>query len=40
MPPIFEYEFNTEVYKGKVSFPTGVFLNGEFVDGSDQTTIE
>ncbi|KAI5890648.1 aldehyde dehydrogenase [Schizophyllum commune H4-8] len=36
----FTYEFNTPSFKGKVSFPTGVFLNGEFVDGKDKATID
>ena len=36
----FTYEFNTPSFKGKVDFPTGVFLNGEFVDGSEKGTIE
>ncbi|KAI6000378.1 aldehyde dehydrogenase [Pisolithus orientalis] len=34
MPSIFTHEFNTPVYKGKVSFNTGLFINGQFVDGS------
>ncbi|KAI6141255.1 aldehyde dehydrogenase [Pisolithus tinctorius] len=40
MPSIFTHEFNTPVYKGKVSFNTGLFINGQFVDGSDGTTID
>ncbi|KAL1680432.1 aldehyde dehydrogenase domain-containing protein [Schizophyllum commune] len=36
----FTYEFNTPSFKGKVNFPTGVFLNGEFVDGKDKATID
>ncbi|KAI6042822.1 aldehyde dehydrogenase [Pisolithus marmoratus] len=40
MPTTFTHEFNTPVYKGKVSFNTGLFINGQFVDGSDGTTIE
>jgi len=40
MPSIFTHEFDTPVYKGKVSINTGLFINGQFVDGSDKTTIE
>ncbi|KAI6146136.1 aldehyde dehydrogenase [Pisolithus tinctorius] len=40
MPTIFNHVFNTPVYKGEVSFSTGLFINGEFVDGSDGTTID
>ena len=40
MPTVFTREFNTPVYKGKVSFNTGLFIDGKFVDGSDKTTIK
>ncbi|KAI6042816.1 aldehyde dehydrogenase [Pisolithus marmoratus] len=40
MPTVFTHEFNTPVYKGKVCFNTGLFINGQFVDGSDRTTID
>ncbi|KAI6095802.1 hypothetical protein F5141DRAFT_628181 [Pisolithus sp. B1] len=40
MPTVFTHEFNTPVYKGKVSFDTGLFIDGQFVDGSDGTTID
>ncbi|KAI6122417.1 aldehyde dehydrogenase [Pisolithus thermaeus] len=40
MPTVFAHEFDTPVYKGKVSFNTGLFINGQFVDGSDRTTID
>lgn len=40
MPEVFSYEFNSEVWKGKTEFNTGLFLGGEFVDGSDKETIE
>jgi hypothetical protein len=40
MPPKFTYEFNTHAFKGKSSFEAGVFIDGKFVDGSDNTTIE
>jgi len=36
----FSYEFDTPSYKGSVSFPTGVFINGQFSAGSEGTTIE
>ncbi|TEB19307.1 aldehyde dehydrogenase [Coprinellus micaceus] len=40
MPARFEYEFDTPVYKGSTSFETGLFIGGDFVDGSDLGTIE
>lgn len=40
MPSTFAHEFNAPAFKGKVSFSTGIFINGQFVDGSDNTTIE
>ena len=36
----FTHEFKTATFSGKVSFPTGVYINGEFRDGSDGTTID
>jgi aldehyde dehydrogenase (NAD+) len=36
----FNYEFNSGAFKGKVHFPTGVFINGEFFSGSEETTIQ
>ncbi|KAF9461035.1 aldehyde dehydrogenase [Collybia nuda] len=36
----FSHEWDTPVFKGKTSFPTGLFINGQFVDGSDKTTID
>ncbi|KAK7052618.1 aldehyde dehydrogenase [Favolaschia claudopus] len=36
----FTQDFNTESFKGKVSFPTGLFIGGEFRDGGDKTTID
>ena len=35
MPNVFEYEFNTEQFKGKVKFNTGLYIGGKFVDGVD-----
>ncbi|KAK7049893.1 hypothetical protein VNI00_005323 [Paramarasmius palmivorus] len=40
MSTSFSHEFNTPSYKGKVSFPTGLFIDGKFVDGGDKTTID
>jgi len=40
MPEIFSYEWDTDVYKGKTSFNTGLFINGQYVDGCKGTTIE
>jgi predicted TIM-barrel enzyme len=36
----FSYEFDFETFKGKVNFPTGTFIDGEFSAGSNNTTIE
>ncbi|KAG5729591.1 Aldehyde dehydrogenase [Termitomyces sp. T112] len=36
----FTHEWNTPAHKGKTSFPTGLFINGQFVDGSDGKEIE
>jgi hypothetical protein len=36
----FTHEFITESFKGKVSFPTGIFIDGEYSAGSEKTTIE
>ncbi|KAL1744645.1 aldehyde dehydrogenase domain-containing protein [Schizophyllum fasciatum] len=36
----FTHEFNTPSFKGKVDFPTGVFINGEFADGGDKGLID
>ena len=40
MPETFTYKFDTPVFKGETSFSTGLFINNEWVDGSDNTTIE
>jgi len=40
MPSTFTYEWDTPKYKGKTSFNTGLFIGGEFVDGSNGTTID
>ncbi|KAI5900089.1 aldehyde dehydrogenase [Schizophyllum commune H4-8] len=36
----FSYEFKTPAYTGKVNFPTGVFIDGKFSEGSGKTTID
>ncbi|KAI0042012.1 indole-3-acetaldehyde dehydrogenase [Auriscalpium vulgare] len=40
MSTTFTYEFDTEAYKGKVSFPTGIFIDGQFSAGSEGKTID
>ncbi|KAF8337184.1 aldehyde dehydrogenase [Amanita rubescens] len=40
MPSVFTHEFDTSVYKGKTQFNTGLFINGQFLDGSDNTYID
>jgi aldehyde dehydrogenase (NAD+) len=40
MPSTFSHEWNTPVYKGKTSFSTGLFINGQFVDGANKTEID
>ncbi|KAI0298762.1 aldehyde dehydrogenase [Multifurca ochricompacta] len=36
----FSYQFNYETFKGKVNFPTGIFINGKFSAGANRTTID
>ena len=40
MPEIFSHEWDTEVFKGKTSFNTGLYINGKYVDGQKGKTIE
>jgi len=40
MPSTFAHEFKTPTFQTKVAFSTGLFINGQFVDGSDNTTID
>jgi aldehyde dehydrogenase (NAD+) len=40
MPSTFSYEFDTPAFKGKTSIKTGLYIGGEWVDGSNQTTID
>jgi aldehyde dehydrogenase (NAD+) len=39
-PTVFEYEFKSGPFQGKSSFPSGIFIDGEFSAGSSQTTID
>ncbi|KAF8125533.1 aldehyde dehydrogenase domain-containing protein [Mycena galopus ATCC 62051] len=36
----FTHEFNTGSYKGKISFPTGLFIGGEFVEGVEKKKLD
>jgi aldehyde dehydrogenase (NAD+) len=36
----FTYEFKTSSYTGKTSFPTGLFIDGEFREGGGKGMIE
>ncbi|KAG2110925.1 putative 1-pyrroline-5-carboxylate dehydrogenase [Suillus discolor] len=36
----YTYQFDTAVYKGAVTFPTQLFINGEFVDPVNKGTID
>ncbi|KAI0246873.1 aldehyde dehydrogenase [Lactifluus subvellereus] len=36
----FSYEFNNEVFRGNVNFPTGIFIDGQFSAGFNRTTID
>ncbi|KAG7447971.1 aldehyde dehydrogenase [Guyanagaster necrorhizus] len=40
MPSTFTYTFDTQLYKGKSTFNTGLFINGEFVDPVVDAKIE
>jgi hypothetical protein len=40
MTGTFTYEFDTPIYKGSATIPTGLFINGQFVDPVDAATIE
>jgi len=40
MPNEFTYKFDTELYKASVTFNTGLFIDGEFVDPVEGGTIE
>jgi aldehyde dehydrogenase (NAD+) len=36
----FQYEFDCPLFKAKVEFPTGLFIDGKWLDGSEGNTIE
>ncbi|GJJ09021.1 hypothetical protein Clacol_003242 [Clathrus columnatus] len=40
MSSTFTHSFQTDLFTGKVNFPTGVFINGEWRAGGDKTTID
>ncbi|KAK2464930.1 hypothetical protein APHAL10511_003006 [Amanita phalloides] len=40
MPAIFTHEFDTPTYKGKTQFCTGLFIDGQFVGGSNKGHID
>lgn len=40
MPEVFTHKFDTPVFKGTVEIPTGIFIDGKFVDGSEGGFIE
>ncbi|KAI0353209.1 aldehyde dehydrogenase [Trametes cingulata] len=40
MPETYVHKFDTPVFKGEVSVPLGLYIDGKFVDGSDGTTID
>lgn len=40
MPAIFTHQFDTEIYKGRVTVNTGLFINGQWVDSVDRETID
>jgi len=40
MPSVFTYDFNTPTHKGKAAVQTGLYINGQWVDGSNNTTID
>lgn len=40
MPSTFTYQFDTPTYKGTSTVPTGLFINGKFVEPIEKGTIE
>jgi aldehyde dehydrogenase (NAD+) len=40
MASAFTHQFDTLVYKGTVTFPTQLFINGEFADPLKKGTVE
>ncbi|EKM60318.1 uncharacterized protein PHACADRAFT_246179 [Phanerochaete carnosa HHB-10118-sp] len=40
MPETFVHKFDTPVFKGTVEIPTGIFIDGKFIDGADGNYID
>lgn len=40
MSETFTYKFDTPTFKGEVSVPLGLYIDGKWVNGADGTTIE
>ncbi|KAG1854407.1 hypothetical protein C8R48DRAFT_776801 [Suillus tomentosus] len=40
MPSAFTHEFNTPAFQAKISSSTGLFINRQFLDGSDNLTLD
>ncbi|CCM02708.1 uncharacterized protein FIBRA_04814 [Fibroporia radiculosa] len=40
MPSVFSHTFSTPVFKGSVEFSTGIYVDGQFIDGSNGSTID
>ena len=40
MPAVYSPQFSNDYFNGKVDINTGIFINGEWVEGSSGTFIE
>jgi hypothetical protein len=40
MTKTYSHTFDSHVFKGTVEIPTGIFINGQWTDGSEGKTIE
>ena len=40
MPSTYTHKFDTPVFKGDVEIPTGIYIDGQWRDGSDGGLIE
>ena len=40
MAPTYTHDFDHAAYKGKVEIPTGLWINGEYVNSQGGKTIE
>jgi aldehyde dehydrogenase (NAD+) len=40
MTKTYSHTFDSHVFKGTVEIPTGIFINGQWKDGSEGKTIE